>query len=55
LGAYNLIEWFGIKARNMGYRSLGEAFGSQGFKEKINKELKGMEVRVNYGVRRKYK
>ena len=55
LGAYNMVDWFSIKARGMGYRSLGEAFNSNAFKEKINKELRGMEVRVTYGVRRKYK
>jgi hypothetical protein len=53
LDAFNLLDWLKLRARK--YTSLGEALNDPKFRERTNKELKGMEVSVTYGYRRKYR
>ena len=55
LDAFNLFDWIKLRASKLKYKSIGEAFSDAKFRERINKELAGMEVVVNYGIKRKYK
>ena len=55
LGNWIISEWFDIRAKGERHKSVSEAFQDKRFREKINKEIKGMDVRVNYGFKRKYR
>jgi len=51
----SLLEWIKISAQSKGYRSYGEAFGDPKFRDYMNENISGIQIKTMHGCRRKYK
>jgi len=51
----SLLDWIRISAQSKGFRTFGEAFANPNFREYLNENISGMQIKAMHGFKRKYR